>query len=374
MSWEKLAVKKKNGECFQLLVVIQTFPSLFSTLLCQDLDIDPLQSTTGTGGESNTLVPDCCLILRGQRRVTFFVIGQQRGNRTVTDSWESKSDAWERKMSQLKLAQRVGVLRWGKGCWGEVTRASQGLTQSDRLAGTNTQTHRAFMAGCSAEHTQCAACWEQEERETIDKRPIHRKGMRAWAAKEERRARWGTTGAFRFILLHRERETPFVAQMWWKFPYFSDSLLDYYSVHLHIRVAKDGGLCFFNMIWKIHFHKAFLFFPLYSRECIRKPDLSCLESTALNFICIPQIPWLVGALIPWHITQSDPHRRVHPHSGQRCTVGALLRTDRKGFPKHFHIPLVRCLVCAHKSVDSLSPESRARQLKKELLVLITQST
>lgn len=40
----------------------------------------------------------------------------------------------------------------------EVTGASQGLTQSDRLAGTNTQTHRAFMAGCSAEHTQCAAC------------------------------------------------------------------------------------------------------------------------------------------------------------------------------------------------------------------------
>lgn len=48
----------------------------------------------------------------------------------------------------------VGIARGGE----EVTGASQGLTQSDRLAGTNTQTHRAFMAGCSAEHTQYTAC------------------------------------------------------------------------------------------------------------------------------------------------------------------------------------------------------------------------
>lgn len=84
----------------------------------------------------------------------------REATQTVTGRRESISDACERKMSQSKLAQRagvgrgVGIARGGE----EVTGASQGLTQSDRLAGTNTQTHRAFMAGCSAEHTQYTAC------------------------------------------------------------------------------------------------------------------------------------------------------------------------------------------------------------------------
>lgn len=62
------------------------------------------------------------------------------------------------------------------------------------------------------------------------------------------------------------------------------------------RTIATRGLCGSNLVWKRHFHKAslrfshFLKIPLYSRERVRKPDLPCLESTALNFICIPQIP------------------------------------------------------------------------------------
>lgn len=208
--------------------------------------------------------------------------------------------------------------------------------------------------------------------------------MRAWAGEEEKRARLGSTGAFRIILLHREQENLFVAKMEWKFPYFSYSLLDYYSAHLHFTLVKNGGLCCFNLVWKIHFHKVFLSFshflkiPLYSWECIRKPDLPCLESTTLNFICIPQIPWLVGALIPWHITQLDPCKLVHPHFGHRCTVGVLLWTGWKGFSKHFHISLIRCF-CAQKCSNVARSQSKSnsrvksRQLKKELHKLHEQN-
>lgn len=56
-----------------------------------------------------------------------------------------------------------------------MSRASEGLTRSDRLAGTNTHTHThthtAFRAGCSAEHTQYTACFRTRgKREKIDKR------------------------------------------------------------------------------------------------------------------------------------------------------------------------------------------------------------
>lgn len=60
----------------------------------------------------------------------------------------------------------------------EVTRASEGLTRSDRLAGTNTQIHRAFWAGCSAEHTQYTACFRTRgKREKRDKSPNQGEGM-----------------------------------------------------------------------------------------------------------------------------------------------------------------------------------------------------
>lgn len=142
------------------MVIIQTFPPLFSTLLWHDLDIDPLQSTTGTGGESDTLVPDCCLILRGQRRVTFFC--DWPAGRQPDSDWQAGKQirCLRKKNEPIEAGTEVGggAVAVGEGGREEVTGASLGLTQSDRLAGTNTQTHRAFMAGCFAEHTQCAAC------------------------------------------------------------------------------------------------------------------------------------------------------------------------------------------------------------------------
>lgn len=79
-----------------------------------------------------------------------------------------------------------GRRRQKKGRGGqEVTRASEGLTRSDRLAGTNTQTHRAFWAGCSAEHTQYSACFRTRgEREKRDERVQIRE--REWVFDRER--------------------------------------------------------------------------------------------------------------------------------------------------------------------------------------------
>lgn len=88
------------------------------------------------------------------------MICQQGGNLTSDWQVEKQIRRLRKKNEPIKAGTEVGG--WGSGGRGgreeEVTGASQGLTQSDRLAGTNTQTHRAFMAGCSAEHTQCAVC------------------------------------------------------------------------------------------------------------------------------------------------------------------------------------------------------------------------
>lgn len=47
----------------------------------------------------------------------------------------------------------------------------RGLTQSDKLAGTNTHIHAALRAGCSAEHAQYTGCFRTRgKREKIDKR------------------------------------------------------------------------------------------------------------------------------------------------------------------------------------------------------------
>lgn len=63
-------------------------------------------------------------------------------------------------------------------------------------------------------------------------------------------------------------------------------------------------------------------FPNFHTESIKLPDLLCQESTTQNSICIPGIPWPVGTLKLWHITQLDPNKllkHTHPHA-HRDTV------------------------------------------------------
>lgn len=138
----------------------ETWPLLLRNILVIDL----MQSTMGTGSEQ-------CLTLRVigpwtlSDPVSGHVIGQWVGECHLTDRWKSISPAWE---TGVAVKEREGKGGKAGRRWPGPLR---GLTWSDRLAGTNTQTHTAFRAGCSAEHTQYTACMRTRgQREKIDKR------------------------------------------------------------------------------------------------------------------------------------------------------------------------------------------------------------
>lgn len=344
-----------------LSAITQTFPPLFSTFLGRDLDIDPLQSTTGTGGKSNTLVPDCRLIPRGHQRVTFFV---WLASREATRQWLAGGNAYQM-LEKEKWANRSwhrgrGLVRRGWGGWGgsEARRGGgdRGLSginavwQAGRDKHTNTQ-ELLWRAALLNTHN-ARPVWEQGERETIDKRANHREGMHARAGEEEKRARLGTTGAPGIILLRRERETPFAARNGngnsRTFHIGSPTII---QPACTFAVEKTIGATPVQRGLENALSRGtaqFFIFPQDSfvlrrarRETWPSPRL---ESAAPSFICIPQIPWLVGALIPWHIAQLDPRKARAPTLWiGRHAAGVPLRTDCQGFSERLHIAPIRCL-------------------------------
>lgn len=140
--------------------------------------------------------------------VTSCVIGPQGGELALTDRYESISSVREGNTNQWRPEER----KKGQGRE-EVSRASEGLTWSDRLAGTNAHTYTAFRAGCSAEHTQYTACFRTRgKREKTDKRgQITEK--ECVSDERAKRARLRTTGASQRMCFPGERETPTVALM-----------------------------------------------------------------------------------------------------------------------------------------------------------------